>query len=85
MAVSRSSSSRLGITVTTKIDKRAARRNTLKRRVRELFRRGLSLENQDMVIIALTGATLLTYVQINEELTSLVEKASRFLARRASS
>ena len=46
--------SRIGITVTRKVDKRAARRNRFKRRVREFFRRErLKLtETVDLVVIA---------------------------------
>ena len=68
--------SRIGITVTRKVDKRAARRNRLKRRVREFFRRERSLftEPVDMVVIALDGATELDFQQVCWELRGLLLK-----------
>jgi ribonuclease P protein component len=68
--------SRIGITVTRKVDKRAARRNRLKRRVREFFRREriLFTEPVDMVVIALDGATELDYQQVCWELRGLLLK-----------
>lgn len=63
--------SRLGITVTTKIDKRAVQRNRLKRRIREIFRRkrksfGFPV---DVVVIALAGACNLSSVELEEQLS----------------
>lgn len=69
--------SRLGITVTTKVDKSAVCRNKLKRRIRDLFRRNKSkLKNGfDGVVIALQGATDLSYKEIEKELCFAVRKA----------
>lgn len=76
--------SRLGVTITTKVDKRAVRRNRLRRRIREIFRhRRLSFRSaHDLVVIALTGSTELEFPQIEEELCSLLKKAN-ILARSA--
>jgi ribonuclease P protein component len=69
--------SRLGVTITTKIDKRAARRNKLRRRLRELFRRKRVLLRRpvDLVVIALGEATELKYEQIGRELHGLLKRA----------
>lgn len=67
--VKRDGGCRLGITVSTKVDKRAVKRNFIKRRIREVFRRwsyrgDLSL---DLVIIAHKGAELLDSTDISAE------------------
>ncbi|MCB0323115.1 MAG: ribonuclease P protein component [Bdellovibrionales bacterium] len=69
--------SRLGITVTRKIDKRAARRNTFKRRIREHYRRLRSRLQQptDIVVIALAGATELGFEELGRELKGVLRKA----------
>ncbi len=70
---------RLGITITTKLDKRAVRRNRLRRRIRELYRNnlpGIPL-GFDAVIIALTGSIALSAAAIEEELCFLLRKAKR--------
>jgi ribonuclease P protein component len=74
--------SRLGVTITTKVHKRAVRRNKLRRRIREIFRhQRLSFRSAyDLVVIALTGSTDLEFPQIEEELCSLLKKAN-ILAR----
>ncbi len=61
---------RLGITVTTKIDKRSARRNRLKRKIREIFRRDRRyfVAHADVVVIALEGATTLEYEEVKRQL-----------------
>ena len=61
---------RLGITVTTKIDKRSARRNRLKRKIREIFRRDRQyfISCADVVVIALEGATALEYDEVKRQL-----------------
>jgi len=66
--------SRIGITVTTKIDKRAARRNRLRRRVREVFRqeRSTLVEPSDLVLIALRGATELSFDKILRQVRYLL-------------
>lgn len=69
--------SRVGITITKKIDPRAARRNRLRRRIRELFRkmRVSFLQQVDLVIIARNGAEALETSSINSELTSALVKS----------
>ena len=69
--------SRLGVTVTKKVDKRAARRNRFKRRVREFFRkeRRYFLQTVDLVVIALEGAAELDYKQLAYELRWGLRKA----------
>jgi ribonuclease P protein component len=69
--------SRIGITVTRKVDKRAVQRNRLKRCIREFFRREKHLlrEPLDIVVIALEGAAALSFHQLAAEL--------RFALRRA--
>ena len=69
--------SRLGITVTKKIDKRAARRNRLKRRIREIFRRerGRFLFAADVVVIALDGAMELEFLELRRQLRFAFGKA----------
>jgi ribonuclease P protein component len=68
---------RIGITVTTKVHKRAVRRNRLKRFIREVFRkeRRHLLAAADIVVIALEGSTELDYQAIRSEF--------RFAMRRA--
>jgi len=68
---------RIGITITTKVDKRAARRNRLRRRIREIFRRERArlLSGRDLVIIALTGATELEFVSVEDEVRTLLRRA----------
>ena len=71
------SMTRIGITVTTKIDKRAARRNRLKRRIRELFRtqRQKLVAEVDIVIVALNGAAGLSFEDVSREILFLFRKA----------
>ena len=69
--------SRIGITVTTKVHKRAVMRNRFKRRVREIFRRYRARFGQsfDVVVIALNGATDLDYSQIEKEFCWCLRRA----------
>ena len=69
--------SRLGVTITTKVDKRAARRNRLKRRIRHFFRRERAyfLRTVDLVVIALDGATELDYRAVAYQLRWGLRKA----------
>ncbi len=62
--------SRLGITITKKVHKRAVQRNLLKRRVREVFRKlyGFILEPVDIVVVAHREATSIDYLEIKREL-----------------
>lgn len=74
---------RLGITVTTKIDKRAARRNRLRRRIREIVRRGKPRFSRplDVVVIALGGSTELSFLDIEDQMVFLFRKAQAFTER----
>ncbi|MCB0359123.1 MAG: ribonuclease P protein component, partial [Bdellovibrionales bacterium] len=58
-------------------DKRAARRNRLKRRIREVFRlsRQFFAEHADVVVIARQGATELPYRSMQRELRHLLIRA----------
>lgn len=69
--------SRIGITVTRKVDKRATRRNRIKRWIREVFRkeRERFTEAADLVVIALEGAAELDFNQISWELRGVLMKA----------
>ena len=71
------STSRLGITVTRKVDKRAARRNRIKRWIRDVFRKEREhfTEPVDLVVIALEGAAELDFKQISWELRGVLMKA----------
>lgn len=71
------SSSRIGITVTKKVDKRAVERNRIKRRVREVFRskRPFFAKNADVVVIALQGAAGLSFDQISRQINYLFYKS----------
>jgi len=75
---------RLGITVTTKVDKRSARRNRLKRRVREFFRQQTDLPARafDIVVIALDGSVALTYDEVCAELTTNFRRAGLLRGQR---
>lgn len=75
---------RLGITVTTKVHKRANERNRIKRQVREFFRarKTYLTSNLDIVIIALNRACELTNPEIRKELNFLFKKTG-ILQRRA--
>lgn len=69
--------SRLGITVTTKIDKRAVVRNRIKRRVREIFRlhRHRLKKPIDMVVVARRDSGIIPYSDFEREiLGALVSK-----------
>ena len=86
IAVERSKSelkSKIGITVTTKLSKRANVRNLLKRRIREIFRKNEVPIGFNFVVIGLNGATNLEYDEIEEELCFLLRKAKRELLPRA--
>ena len=73
---------RLGITVTTKVNKRASNRNLLKRRVRELYRLERGVLNELFpgfcgVVIGLQGSTELGFDEIRSELCFLIRKAKK--------
>ena len=63
---STSGCSRLGVTVTRKVDRRAVGRNRFKRAIREIFRlnRFRFVGNFDIVVVARKGATESTYSEL---------------------
>lgn len=73
---------RLGITVSKKIDKRAVRRNRLKRRIREVFRaeKHKLLGGADLVFIALRDACEINFKALRDEVIFLLQKG-RFLPK----
>ena len=68
---------RIGITITKKIDSRAARRNRLRRRVREIFRKlqRSFIQGVDLVVIARSGSAALDLNTISNELIATLERA----------
>ena len=72
---------RLGITITTKIDKRSSRRNRLRRRLRELFRKNFRQFPRavDAVVIAHNGSTELSFEEVEREVCYLARKIRRAL------
>lgn len=69
--------SRIGITITKKVHKRAVKRNKLRRRIREIFRklRPELTTPSDLVVIALAGSVTLSFEQVRSELVWLLKKA----------
>ncbi len=69
--------SRLGVIVSKKVDKRATRRNKVKRRIREIFRKNKNLfaKTIDLVVIARQNAGSLSFEDTKEELIKLYKKA----------
>lgn len=80
MNPSSSTCSRIGITVTTRVDKRSTERNRIKRIVREAFRHfHQSLSGIfDIVVIARQNAPDCSSGELREELTELLRK-NRYL------
>jgi ribonuclease P protein component len=72
--------SRLGVTITTKVDKRATRRNRLKRRIREIFRkeRKKFAQSRDVVVIALTGSVELDFDEVEREVLFLFRQSGMY-------
>ena len=70
--------SRIGVTITKKIDKRAARRNRLRRRVKEVFRKfNTKFEyNADIVVVGLKSSTEVDFSQIKKDLIYLFYQSS---------
>ena len=65
-----STESRLGVTISRKVDKRATRRNSVRRRLREIFRnfRHQLVRSLDIVIIARAGAVECSMSQVRKEI-----------------
>ena len=78
--VSESGSSRVGLTITKKVDPRAVARNRLKRRLREFFRhiRAELIAPLDIVIVARQGAPEVTSAVLQSELIAAL-KAHKLL------
>lgn len=72
--------SRIGITITKKVDKRAVGRNYVKRHVREFFRhqRDNLRSDFDIVVVALSGSSALTREEITRELWGAFRKGKLF-------
>lgn len=75
IAKSSENNTRLGITVTKKIDKRAVKRNKIKRRVRAIFRLNQHLfrENFDIIIIARKNAAEIEYKDTAREILGTLQ------------
>lgn len=69
--------SRLGVIITRKVDKRAARRNRLRRRLREIFRteRHKLTKKVDLVIIARKDAADCRFARIKQEVIGALSRA----------
>lgn len=74
--------SRIGITVTTKVDKRATQRNRIKRVVREFFRLNYRqlVGTFDIIVIARQNACDCSSEAIREELFDVLKK-HRYMAK----
>ena len=70
------SQSRIGFVVSTKVHKKATKRNLLKRRMRESVRLNLNKikPGYDIVITARTGAWALEYGEIEGEILFMLKK-----------
>jgi ribonuclease P protein component len=70
------SANRIGITVTTKVHKRANRRNRIKRIFREIFRLRCHefVRKGDIVVILLKGGVDRTYLELYEEFDFALKK-----------
>ncbi len=80
VATSATGRSRLGLTVTTKVDKRAVVRNRIKRYVREVFRANARRfsEPVDLVVIARMESPTLTFAQVEQELLKAFQYGKLF-------
>lgn len=76
--------SRLAVTVTTKLDKRATVRNKIKRRIREFFRQNRTKLRgcYDVVVVARRGAQECEFTEIKKELLTALAK-TKFLVERS--
>lgn len=81
---STSEKSRLGVTITRKVHKRAVKRNLLKRRIKEIFRKlyGFILEPSDVVVIAQKDASELDYLEIKREINYALRRLGVLEERR---
>lgn len=76
---------RFGATITTKVDKRAARRNRLRRRLRECFRLirpQLVGPPSDIVVIARNGSVDISFDQIRREFHYLLYQSKLLPSKR---
>lgn len=73
---------RLGITISNKVEKIAPRRNTFKRRIREIFRKHLKIirDPWDILVIARKNALEASHSELKEELLGLLER-ERIISR----
>lgn len=82
LAESRQPASRVGLAVSKRVDKRAVRRNLLKRRLREIFRlnRDRFVRPLDLVIIARSGAADISAQEVGAEILRCLQNKG-FLAK----
>lgn len=68
--------SRLGVTVSKKVHKRATKRNVLRRRLKEIFRlnRNRLKSPKDLVIVGRKSALECTYSELEEEILKALSK-----------
>lgn len=73
-------STRIGITITKKVHKRAVRRNRVKRRIREVFRheRPKFRKNRDIVIICRKGAEELSFEALEKDILQLFKRVGLY-------
>jgi ribonuclease P protein component len=76
IAESGGDTSRIGITVTTKVDKRASRRNAIKRAIREGFRRarGHLVRTFDIIVIARNNAARTPPRELRQEFIQALQR-----------
>lgn len=77
-------SSRIGVVVTTKLDKRSVVRNRIRRRVRELFRafRGRASQSFDIVIVARKNAASIEFSEMRRQILGVLEQRGYVLSAR---
>ena len=73
--------SRFGIIVSTKVAKKAVKRNLLKRRIREALRLRLERIKKgcDFMVIALPGSAELKYNEVEKEIEQILQKLKAFI------
>ena len=81
---SKDNRSKIGITISKKIDKRAVVRNKLKRRLREFFRTSKKYFNKkyEMIIIGKKNSKDINFHEIHRELTRLFYLKNIFNAKK---